>query len=207
MIRAFSKGLDAAALKKTQSAQHSEKLIISDTCPANTSKQSAAAVSNYGDFLCLQITGSFETLVDLDPQGTSTIIDSGIDYLKGRLIDGVGQRKLFTDYIPFHLWLTPGRRRSANQLVLNTYVGDPGTQQTFDSTGVVVIPAVAPVYNESKGSHGLFYPEEFEYIFSNSSQIIVEVVNSSNVALSYDIVFHGIRILNSGSVSNLPSRR
>ena len=197
MIRVFSKGLDAAGLKRIQSAQHTEKIIISDTCGANTTKQSAASVSNYGDFLCLFITGSFETLMAftesdgvLTPDPAGEIIDTGVDYLKGQLVDGVGQRKLFTDFIPYHLWLTPGRRRSPNPDVLNSFA-----DFTF---GSAVLPA-------SPESNSLFYPLEFEYIFSNSSQIIVNVQNSSNVELSYDIVFHGIRILNRQAVTGIPN--
>lgn len=191
MIRAFSKGLDPAALKRTQSMQHSEKIIISDICPGATTaggsgyKQSAAAVSNYGDFLCLQITGSFETLQDIAFGSTPDVVDTGIDYLSGQMVDGVGQRKLFTDYIPFHLFLTPGRRKSAT--ALNAYEPD----------GVVIT---------ADKSNQLFYPEEFEYCFSNSSQIILNVRNTSYVPLAYDIVFHGIRILNRQAVSNLPPR-
>jgi hypothetical protein len=32
--------------------------------------------------------------------------------LRGKLIDGGAQRALFSDYIPLHLILTPGRRKS-----------------------------------------------------------------------------------------------
>ena len=46
----------------------------------------------------------------------------------------------------------------------------------------------------ASASSPLFYPEEFEYVFAKSNDILFNVQNLSNVALSFDIVFHGIRI-------------
>ena len=194
MIRTFASQLNANSLLKTQSVQQSEKIVLSDSVDAGQRKLCRASVSNYGDFLCMFITGSFETCVL--KTASSQIIDNGVDYLKGQLSDSIGQRKLFNDYIPFSLWLSPGRRRSplaANNLYLTGQsAADP--------------------------SNTLFYPQEFEYIFASNSEILLDVYNDSNsitgidkayqgAPLAFEIVFHGIRILSETAVSGVREMR
>jgi len=178
MIRVFSKGLNASAMLALQSSQYSERLLMADTVTAGQSKLGKTTVSNLGHFLCLMITGSFETLL----LGGSGTIDDGINHLRGQLIDSTGNRKLFSDYVPLSLWLSPGRRRS------------PTAANAFQPDGAIITsPAANP----------LFYPLEFEYLFAANSDIQLDVKNDSTAACKYEIVFHGIRILSGAAVSGL----
>lgn len=101
------------------------------------------------------------------------INDTGISYLSGQLIDGAGQRKLFNERIPLDLWLSPGRRK--DQASVN-FLTDPN-------------------------SNSLFYPIELEYLFTANSNIQLEVVNTSDTPNSFEICFHGIRLI-SGMTSS-----
>lgn len=191
MIRVFSKGLDAAAMYHLQKRQYNEKLLMSATVPANSSTYAKTTVSNLGHFLCLFITGRFSTLASITDATLGTrVIDTGISYLRGQLTDGAGQKKLFNDYIPLDLLLSPGRARSADTTVANTYV---------DLLDTTVTPAREVALASSKGET-LFYPQEFEYLFSANSEIQLDVKNASNYDNTFEIVFHGIRILSSAAV-------
>lgn len=170
--------IDAEKLFASQRNQYSEVLRLTGTIAANAGGLTRTAVSNLGHFLCLKVTGSFTTLVDV----AGTVQDDGIDHLRGQLIDGAGQRKLYNDFIPLSLLLSPGRRRSA--LAANA----------FAPSGAIVT---------SGASGALFYPVEFEYLFSANSEILFDVRNDSNTANSFDIAFHGIRILSGVSVAGV----
>jgi hypothetical protein len=100
--------LHANQMFSVQNDQRSEILYMADTVPANSSKLGKVAISNLGHAYCNFITGSFSTVAIVG--GVPT--DTGIDYLRGVLRDGNGNRQLFNDYIPFSLWLSPGRRKS-----------------------------------------------------------------------------------------------
>jgi hypothetical protein len=92
---------------------------------------------------------------------------------------------LFSDYIPFDLFLSPGRARSVNAV---------------NNTGASVNIGVA-----NRGE-SLFYPIELEYCFAANSSIQLDVKNASGTPLTYYIMFHGIRILASQSVSGIRTR-
>jgi hypothetical protein len=187
LIRAFAQKLNADAMLQTQSVQHSEKILLQDSVDPGTRKLCRASVSNYGDFLCLFMLGSFETLYEITYQATPYIIDTGIDYLRGQLADSVGQRKLFSDFIPFSLFLSPGRRRSV-----------------FAANNLLDIANVA---NQASPGYPLFYPQEFEYIWAANSEILLDVYNDSNVELHFEIVFSGIRVLSGTAVSGVTEMR
>jgi hypothetical protein len=198
-IRAFAQQLNANALLKTQSVQQSEKIILADSVDAGQRKLCRASVSNYGDFLCLFITGSFVTMNKYTLSSQDYLIDTGVDFLRGQLSDSIGQRKLFNDFIPFSLWVTPGRRKSATAL-----------------NNVTPVPSLAnPQIAVCEPSNQLFYPQEFEYIFAANREILLDVYNDSNnvsapfsgTTLSFEIVFHGIRILSDTAVSGVREMR
>lgn len=155
--------IDPKEVFALQGRQYSERLLLSDTVTAGTTKLGKVGVSNLGHFLCQFITGSYSSLAS--PAGA--IVDTGVNYLSGQLIDGAGQRKLFNDKIPFDLWLSPGRRRDAS------------------STTVLADPI----------ANNLFYPIEFQYLFTANSDILLDVENESDEDNSYEICFHGIRII------------
>lgn len=195
-IRAFASQLNSNALLRTQSVQHSEKIIMSDSVDAGQRKLCRASVSNYGDFLCLFITGTFETLLTKTISAVDYLVDNGVDYLRGQLSDSIGQRKLFSDFIPFSLWLSPGRRRSP--LATNN-----------------LTPLLTSQADACAPSNTLFFPQEFEYIFAANSEILLDVYNDTNTALSpysgatlhFEICFHGIRILSDTAVSGVREMR
>lgn len=167
IVKPFSQRIDPGKVFDVQNCQYSERLLMEDTVPANGTKIGKVAVSNLGHFFCMYITGHYTTL-DLVEE---VVVDNGIQYLAGQLIDGAGNRKLYNDYIPFDLWLSPGRRKDA------------------------LVPAADPGNN-------LFYPIEFEYLFTANSDILLDVVNTSNKDNSYAICFHGIRIVSDMVVRN-----
>jgi hypothetical protein len=52
-------------------------------------------------------------------------------------------------------------------------------------------------------SNSLFYPIPFEYLFSANSDIILDVKNDSDTALTYRIAFFGVRVKSRESVSGI----
>lgn len=168
IVKPFSQRIDPSKVFEIQNVQYSEKLLLADTVPANSSKLGKVNISNLGHFFCQFMTGSFTTI------GTAAATDSGISYLSGQIIDGAGQRKLFNDRIPLDLFLSPGRRKSSSSA---TPVTDPD-------------------------SNNLFFPIEFEYLFTANSDILIDVVNSSDQDNEYEITFHGIRIVSDMVVAN-----
>jgi hypothetical protein len=179
VIRTFSNKIEAQKLFDSQKRQYSETILMTGTVPAAGGVLARTGISNLGHFLCLKITGSFSCLWT---DGVVGLIDDGIDHLRGQLIDGAGQRKLFNDYIPLSLFLSPGRRRDATAL------------NAFAPAGAVVTCPPSP---------SLFYPGEFEYLFSANSEILLDVRNDSNSVNRFDIAFHGIRILSGVSVAGV----
>lgn len=94
-------------------------------------------------------------------------VDVGVNYLSGQLSDPMGNRVLFNARIPFDILFTPGRRKTMNS---GTYATDPV-------------------------GNNLFYPCELEYLWPANSLITFDVFNASNVALAFEIVFEGIRLV------------
>lgn len=163
VVKPFSQRINPDSVFDIQNHQYTEKLLLADTVPANSTKLGKVNIANLGHFFCQFVTGSFTTI------GTGAGVDSGISYLSGQMIDGAGQRKLFNDRIPLDLFLSPGRRKS-------TLAG--------------------------AADYGLFFPIEFEYLFTKNSDILFDVVNTSDQPNSYEIVFHGIRIVSDMVVDN-----
>lgn len=170
VVKPFSQVIDPEKVFSLQNQQYSEKLFMSDTVAANSTKLGKVNVSNLGHFFCMFITGSYSSLAS----PVAAIVDTGVSYLSGQMIDGAGQRKLFNDHIPLDLWLSPGRRRDVN------------------STTVLTDPV----------GNNLFYPIELEYLFTANSDILLEVVNTSDETNYYEICFHGIRIVSDMVVKN-----
>lgn len=160
MLNILNRLINSLDINELQFAQYSEKLLMSDSCDRNSTQLSKVSVSSLGAFLCLFVTGSYETLYGSDP-----VADVGVDFLRGKLKDGSNGRDLFNDYVPFHLWLSPGRVK------------------TISSPGYATDPLGFP----------LFYPIELVYQFKVNSDIQLEVKNLSDVAINYNILFHGVR--------------
>jgi hypothetical protein len=162
-----------ADLKKTQQML---AIPLSDTVPHNDSKLCSVSVGNAGDFLCMFITGSFETIATVISGGLPFIVDDGVDYLKGQFKDSIGSKFLSSEHKPFSTFLTPGRRRSprATNNVAPPFVGC----------------ALAAPPNQ------LFYPLEFEHLYQSTSNIQIDVINASDQDLMFDIVFWGAMLWN-----------
>jgi hypothetical protein len=151
-------------------SQYPEKLLLSGTIPAGKQLRNITNISHLGDFLCIYITGSYTTLV-LDE---GDIIDNGVCSLRGQLYDGTGNRQLFNDFIPFDLILSPGR------------IKDGAALNVFEDYGTVV---------RADPSQQVFYPMEFQHLFDVNSTIFIDVKNDSDADNSFNICFHGIRLL------------
>lgn len=180
MIQVLNARLSAQSKFALQQKQYSEKIVLSDSVPAGTTKLCRTNVSNLGHFLCLRITGSFETLTVVTYSQTDKIIDDGVSHLRCQLQDGAGQRIMFNDYVPMELFLSPGRRLSAN------------AENNLN--------AVTNYAARSQAPNQLNYPDEFEYLFSANSDILLSVKNDSNTTIAFDILFHGVRILSDRTV-------
>lgn len=164
VIKPFSQIIDPAKVFEIQKKQYRETILLTDTVPAGQSKVGQVSISNLGHFFSMFMTGSFETLT----MPVAAIVDSGVNYISGQLIDAAGNKKLFNDRIPLNILLSPGRRKSANST----------TVLTTDPPG-----------------NSLFYPMELEYLWSANSTILMDVLNQSNTPITYEIAFHGIRIV------------
>lgn len=161
--------LDSARLFEVQSFQYQDVIYLADSVGASTQKLGRVTVSNLGHFHALYVTGSMTTQYDTG----GGAVDTGINYLRAKLIDGSNGRPLFNDYIPLNLFLSPGRRRSL------TGAGAGGE------------------------SGSLFYPLPFEYLFTANSEIQIDVKNDSNVANAYSLAFFGVRVLAAASVAGV----
>lgn len=175
---------NAQQLRQNQLTQYADKILIEDTVPANTEKLGKASISSLGHFLSLFITGHFTCSASItDSASVVSIIDDGISHLRGQLVDGTGNRKLFSDYIPLDMFLSPGRIKSStnvnNYAVVNDSVISPTKQ----------IAAIADK------SDSLFLPMEFKYIFAINTDILFYVKNDSNTPVSYAMTFHGFRLM------------
>jgi len=175
MIRVFNKLLNGNTLFPIQNAQYMERIPMSGTVPAGSGgTQFKTNVSSLGHFLCQYITGNFQTLAAVTVGGVTKIIDDGINHLRGQLIDGNGQRLLFSDFVPFDLFLSPGRCRS--------------------SVAVNNLLAVATFADKADNAASLFYPMDEEYLFSANADILLIVKNDSNADIDFNMLFSGIRI-------------
>ena len=103
--------LNVASMFAIQNLQYTEVLYLADSVPAGGQKMGKVAISNLGHFFVQFITGSFATR-ELVAGAPPVDTDLGLEYLRGKLIDGSNQRPLFNDYIPLSLWVVPGRRKS-----------------------------------------------------------------------------------------------
>jgi hypothetical protein len=187
MIQVLNQKLAAQSRFQVQSEQYSEKIPLSDTIPAGTTKLCKTNVSNLGHFLCFRITGRYETLGKYNVttgavDASGSIVDDGICHLRAQIQDGAGQRIMFSDYTPLDLFLSPGRVRSVNA-----------------TNNLVAKTNVAAAFN----SPSLFYPDEFEYLFTANSDILMSIKNDSNADIAVDVLFHGVRILAKKSVAGV----
>jgi hypothetical protein len=188
LLRVLNKQLNADSLLGLQVTQYSEKLLLAATVPAQSSIIAKTTVSNLGHFLCLFLTGKYTTLQKIvDKTLGSLTIDDGIQHLRAQLIDGAGQKKLFSDYIPLDLFLSPGRGK-AN--AANAYLDVLDMSSTPPRE---VALAAAP-------GQTLFYAQEFEYLFSANSEILLDIKNDSLADNSFEIALSGVRVLAAASV-------
>lgn len=104
MIDVLLDRIDHNEMLNVQAKQNQEALFMADTVPANSQKMQKVSVSNPGAFAVLRIQLRFTTLA-------AGPVDTGVDYLSGKLIDGSNMKPLFNDYVPFGLWAVPGRRK------------------------------------------------------------------------------------------------
>lgn len=168
----LDKEIEAKKLFDLQRVQYQERLLLKGIINPQTTQQFKVSIGNLGHFLCQEITGNFTTLAI--KTAPSTLQDTGIVYTRGKLQDATGQRDLFNDYIPFDLFLSPGRTR-ANPLLLPA-------------------PYTLALSDIGAPSNSLFYPTKFEYLFYSNSEIILDVKNDSDAPNFLNVSFHGIRV-------------
>jgi hypothetical protein len=187
----LQKILNAAELLKVQNQQYSETLLLEGTAVAGEETLLKTDVSNIGHFKVSFLSGKYETLRDaVSPLGVHHTVDDNVSHLRGQLIDGAGQRKLFNTFIPLDLFCSPGRVRSITAFNnLTAWIEGAG----------VVADAASPGNN-------LFYPFEFRYTFAANSTILLYVKNDSDADIALSIAFWGTRILSSAAVPGAVNR-
>lgn len=101
-----------------------ESLIAYDFCyhgyklvPAAGSTTLAIQITNDADFLNLQITGGFTTMIAGEPNE-----DDGVNHISFNITDENRNIKLFNTLVPANLVFSPGRQRSSG------FAGDPSNQ-------------------------------------------------------------------------------
>jgi len=161
-MKLSTKKTDPRKIFNVQDSQYKQKLILTDTVPANSTRLGKVSISNLGHFLVEKITGTFETLYL-----SGTIQDDGICHLRGKLSDETTNRALFNDYIPFNLFVTPGRIKTVTSAAFLT----------------------------DANPEALFWPDNFEYLFPDNGDISMDVKNDSNTPIKYNLCFHGWRFL------------
>ena len=98
--------INAALMIQNQTFQEMECMYPAADVPAQQEVSAIVQVGTYGHFWVHWITLSFTTL------DGSPAADTGIDYLRGKLIHTQNSQPVFNDFVPLHLWATPGRRKS-----------------------------------------------------------------------------------------------
>jgi hypothetical protein len=98
----------------------------------------------------------------------TNIVDDGVCYLSAKIRDAGRSRTFMDEFVPLNLLLSPGRIRS--------------------SKATNNVTTAAP-------SQQLYFPFDFEYIFGTSSKIEIEVKNSGNTDMSFEMLFTGRRIV------------
>jgi hypothetical protein len=98
------------------------------------------------------------------------IVDDGICHLRGLLKDEGMNRQLYSDYLPLSLILTPGRMKSLRSTTLaSDFVGSQ-----------------------------VFWPDNFKYLFTDNTDISMDIKNDSTVDIKVEMCFHGTRIWTKG---------
>lgn len=95
--------------------QYDFKYFGSKIVPANGSTTKEIAISADAHFRCLNFTGNFTTL-------NAGGADDGVNHLSCRLEDTGRSLRLFDDFIPLSLFMSPGRTLSSG------IAGDPSNQ-------------------------------------------------------------------------------
>ena len=156
--------------------QWTEKLPMSVVVPAGSEVLAKLDINNLGMFRLKAITGRYTTLAK---DGATTCKDTGVSYIRARMIDGATQRAIFSDYIPLENFISPGRCKAAKTTLT---VGGSVTTLTNPN---VATDAAAPQ---------IFYPVPLHYDFAVNSSIQMSFKNSSDVDQTVDLMFHGIRV-------------
>lgn len=146
-----------------QGIEYDECLPMPFSVAANSNYSAQVLVSGMGDFQVSCIRGRFDTIATVG----GNVVDDGVCYLSGKLIDGTGQRQLFGDYVPLEVFLSPGRTRSA--------------------AATNNLTSAAP-------SNSLFYPFMFRYVFTMNGIIQMDLKNTSDQTLTGVIMFCGRRL-------------
>jgi hypothetical protein len=150
--------------------QYPDKVIVDGTVTAGLQQRFNAQISSIGDFYSQYITARYTTLQLIG----ESICDIGVCNLRLMIIDGTGSRRMGNDFIPMDLIASPGRVKS--QTAVNCY-SDSGAILRADPAG------------------DLFYPFEFCNLFDAKSSIIIDIKNDADADNTFEIVFHGQRIL------------
>lgn len=179
MFNQLSHQINIGKLKDLQVLQHVNVLKAEVSVPAVAAGGSAAVtvnVSNEGDFICQDITGSFSTLAisAAPPAG----LDDGVNYLSVKIRDTGNGTDLFDDFVPLNLFLSPGRIRTA---------------------GIIIAPAGLAV----EPSNQIFFPKRFSYVFEANTNILIEARNTSTFANTFTMAFWGIRVKSPNAVSGI----
>jgi hypothetical protein len=165
-------------LRDAKTGQHREGILLQGEIAAHSSDTAKVEVGTAGTIVTMRMAGYYTTL---DLIG-GVVIDDGICHLRGQLIDTDKNLQLFNDFIPFNLFLSPGRVKASSALVS----GSTLTCQNYltDQAGAI---AAAP-------SGNLYEPQEFTHPFTVNSYIRIDVKNDAGCSNKFAIYFDVIRV-------------
>ena len=94
-----------------------------------------------------------------------------------------------TDYLRAKIIEGATQKQLTNDYIPLSILLSPGRRKSLVASGAQ--------------SNALFYPTQFEYLFPANSDIIFDMKNDSNVALSFSVAFFGVRVKATGTVAGV----
>jgi len=109
--------------------------------PAESGADDTLDIKSDAHFECYFVTGSYTTLDD-----DEGVFDSGVCEVSMRITDGSNDLKLFNNFIPANLFLSPGRR------LANGTSGDPASSLFYPFPFYHIFPANGGIVIETQNA-------------------------------------------------------
>jgi len=174
----FREHLDIEKILRLRSSQYVQPLYVEDIVPAGKEKSTPLPLSTIGAFLVLEFRGFFTSL---RVKAALTLEDLGVCPLRMEIQAGASSLKMFGDYVPMNILLSPGRVRV-----------NPADPALITGGYALANADQGPVPGQ------LFYPTTYQYPFQANDTISISVKNDFDSSVGgwnnrWGICFFGIR--------------